>query len=467
MSATVAPAGTVLASSQPKGRLLRILGVGFGVAVIVGNTIGSGILRTPGEIASHLGSSGLVLAAWLIGGLYALLCTLSVTELGTTLPCAGGWYVYSRRAFGECAGFVVGCSDWMMQTVAMAYLAVAFGEFTAELMPALRGHVKLTAVTCLGILGMLNWLGLRAGSRTQQLTSLIKALALMAFVAACFLASPGGVASSTSAAADVLAVKGGVLLGFVAAFQAIVVSYDGWYGAIYFTEEDTDPARNLPRSSIGGIAACIAIFLLVNMALLHILPTSRLAASHMPAADAAMAVFGGRGRQFILAISLVTAMSTINATILIVPRILFAMARDGMAPRWMTSVNKGGTPTPALVLATLTAIGLVLSGSFDTLIAVASVLFVAVYLSGFMALFVLRRREPELPRPFKTWGYPWSNMAVVLASAAFLAASVIADLKDALFTLVLIVLACLLYFLFIRKRRVERLKVLAGMSELE
>jgi APA family basic amino acid/polyamine antiporter len=156
--------------------------------VIVGDTIGSGILRTPGEVAGYLGSRTLIIGIWLIGALFALFCTLSVTELGTMLPFAGGWYVYSRRAMGDFAGFVVGCSDWVMQTATTAYLAVAFGEFAVAFQPAFRGQVKLLAVGVLLALTLLNWLGLRTGSRTQEAASLIKALALVAFVVACFIA---------------------------------------------------------------------------------------------------------------------------------------------------------------------------------------------------------------------------------------------------------------------------------------
>jgi len=168
----------------PKGHLLRILGVGFGIAVIVGGAIGSGILRTPGLVAGQLGRPRLIIAIWFVGGIYAFCCTLSVIELGTMLPRAGGWYVYSRRAFGEYAGFSVGCIDWIGQAVAVAYLAVAFADFAAELQPSLHGYVKLVSVAGVVVLTLLNWLGLRAGSRIQELTSLIKALALIAFVVA-------------------------------------------------------------------------------------------------------------------------------------------------------------------------------------------------------------------------------------------------------------------------------------------
>jgi len=433
-----------------KGHLLRILGVGFGIAVIIGNTVGVGILRTPGEIAARLQSSWLVIALWVLGGIYAFFCTLSVTELGTMLPQAGGWYVYSRRAFGEYGGFAVGCCDWIVQSTSVAYLAIACGEFVGELHPALRGNVKVIAVTTLGLLTLLNWVGLRAGSRAQELTSLVKVLGLVGLVVACFVTSPAG---QTAPAAFALP-RGGLLLAVLLAMQSIVVTYDGWHGAIYFTEEDEDPAKNLPRSSMAGVLACIAIYLLVNFALLHALTLTHLAASQMPAVDAAMAIFGGRGKQVILVMSLVSAVSTINALLLVTPRILFGMSRDGLLPRAVTSVNRGGTPTIALLLEAVAGTALILSGNFDKLVAMASFLFVAVYLSGFCALFVLRVREPNLLRPFKTWGYPWSNGMVLVASAAFLLGSIVGDLKDALFTLVLVGVSYPVYWVMKWKKRV-------------
>jgi APA family basic amino acid/polyamine antiporter len=351
-----------------------------------------------------------------------------------------------------------------MQTATTAYLAVAFGEFAVAFQPAFRGHVKLLAVGVLVALTMLNWLGLRTGSRTQEAASLVKALALLAFVVACFTAGHN-VAGADVAPEHVLP-KGGLLLAFVMAIQAVIVTYDGWYAAIYFTEENKNAAKDLPRSSIGGVLACAAIFLLVNGALFHVLPMGQLAHSQMPVADAAKAVLGSRGMQFILLVSLVTAVSTINATFLMTPWILFAMGRDRLLPLWLTKVNARGTPTPALLIGTLLATVLAVSGSFETLIAICSILFAVVYLSGFVSLFVLRRREPNLPRPFKIWGYPWSNLGVLLVSSAFLVAAVVADLKDTVFTIVLVGLTCPVYFVFVRKSRIEPPTVLAGSGGL-
>jgi APA family basic amino acid/polyamine antiporter len=236
------------------------------------------------------------------------------------------------------------------------------------------------------------------------------------------------------------------------ALQGVVVTYDGWYAPIYFVEEDENPAKNLPRSMIGTALSCIAIFLLVNAGLFHVLHMDHLAGSPMPAVDAAMVLFGSYGRRLVLLIAVVGVISSANAGLMFTPRILFSMSRDGLLPRSITSVNQGGTPSLALFLCAAASIALVLSGSFDTLIAIGSILFVAVYLSGFVSLMMLRRKEPDLPRPYKAWWYPWSTVLVLLASAAFLLGSVIGDLEHSLFTAILILLSYVASILIVREK---------------
>ena len=437
-------------ASAPTGRLLRVLGAGFGIAVGVGTTIGSGILRTPGEVASRLGSGPLVLAIWTLGGVYALLCCSSVTELGTMLPNAGGFYAYGSRAFGRRTGFVIGCCNAVAEVVATGYLAVALGEFAAGLFPGLAGHIPLVSVTAVLLLALLNWIGLRPGSRAQELTSLAKALGLVGLAIACLVTSPA--ASGASLLPGSSGHAHSFFLGLIIALQGVVITYDGWYGPIYFVEEDRDPSRNLPRAMIGSVLCCAAIYLLMNAAYLHVLGMGHLAGSQLPAADAAMLVFGAYGKQFILFISMVSAFSAINALLMLTPRILFAMARDGLLPQRVTKVNEGGTPTMALFLCAFFGILLVLSGTYDSLIAVASILFVAIYISGFAALLVLRRREPHLPRPYKVWWYPWTTLLVLLLSVAFLIGSVIGDLRHSLFTVILILLSYTIAFLATRQK---------------
>jgi basic amino acid/polyamine antiporter, APA family len=440
-----------LGGARRSGHLLRILGVGFGIAVGVGNTIGTGILRTPGEVAGYLGNGWLIFAVWLLGGIYALLCSSSVTELGCMLPRAGGWYVYSRRAFGEKAGFIVGCCDFIVQSVANAWLAVAFAEFAGELMPVLAGHIKLLAAAMLASLAILNWIGLKTGSRAQEITSLVKALGLIALVIAAFTVSVKAGATSLLSSNSFVHPHS-IFLGLMFALQGVVVTYDGWYAPIYFVEEDTDPAKNLPRSMIGTALSCIAIFLLLNAALFHVLRMDHLAGSPMPSVDAAMLLFGSYGRQLILLISAIAVISSLNAGLMFTPRILFSMSRDGLLPRNITVVNRGGTPSLALFLSAGVSVALVLSGSFDTLIAIGSILYVAVYLSGFASLLILRKTEPDLARPYKAWWYPWSTLLVLLASTAFLVGSVIGDLKHSLFTAILILLSYVASVAIVREK---------------
>ena len=436
-----------------KGHLLRILGVGFGVAVSVGAMVGSGILRTPGEIVAHWTNVWPIFALWLLGGLYTLLSCSALLEVGTMFPRAGGWYVYARHAFGDYAGFLVGCCDWMVEVAATAYLAVALAEFAAGLQPALASRVKIVALTSLGVLGLLNWLGLRAGSRTQELTSLVKGLGLVALVVACFSFPAAAQSIPSNVLADAGGAKESVLVAFVLSMQAVIITYDGWYAPIYFAEEDKNPDRNLPRSMIGGVVLSAALFLLINGALLHTLPMRELAGSQLPAADAAKVVFGPYGKQVILVISIITVVSTINATLLMGPRVLLGMGRDGLAPGWAAAVNAGGTPGAALLLTVLVSAGLILSGSFETLIAIASFFMLAVHMSGFGSLLLLRRRQPNVPRPYKVWFYPWTPLVVLVVTAVLFVLFVIGDPRHSLLTGLLVGLSYPVYIFAVKRRR--------------
>jgi APA family basic amino acid/polyamine antiporter len=433
-----------------KGNLLRILGVGFGIAVTVGGTIGVGILRTPGMVAAQLGDAWLIIAVWVLGGVYALLGTITVAELGAMLPQAGGWYVYARRAFGEYGGFTVGWCDWLGQIAALAYLGTSIGDFAATLIPAFSGSTKLIAIATLFFFALLQWRGLRLSSQTQEATSLVKAVAFLALVGACFIFGGKTAADSTPAA---LPTAPGLLIALVIALQSVVVTYDGWYSAIYFTEEDRDPARNLPRSAIGGVLATIAIYLLVNLALVYALPLDRLAASPLPAADAAQTIFGAYSGQVVTALSLVSLLSIINAVLLEGTRVLFAISRDNLFWSRATTVNAGGTPSTAMVLTALAGAMLIASGTFEKLIAMAAFFYAVIYAAGFVSLFVLRAKEPGLPRPFRAWGHPWTTGLALIGSVLFLVGTLRSDTTNSLAALALIALSYPAYLIAVRARR--------------
>jgi len=393
-----------------------------------------------------------MIAAWVLGGVYALIGTLCVVELGTSMPEAGGWYVYSRHVFGRYAGFLIGWCDWVMQSAALAYLSIAIGEFAVALFPAIPGGVSATGVFSLMVFAFIQWRGLRSSSRTQEITSLAKGIALLAFVAACFLLSP---ARETTVS---VALPSGFSLAaaFILALQSVIIAYDGWYTAIYFTEEDKDPARNLPPSAIGGVLATIAIYLLVNIGLLAVLPVGRIAGLDLPAADVAQVLFGGLSGKIITALSLIMMLSVVNAVLLLATRILYGLSRDHLFFPQLARVTEAGTPLPAMLLTTCVSMALVLSGTFEKLIAMVAFFVVFVYSSGFLALLVLRKREPDRVRPFKVWGYPWTPLIALAGSIAFLVGNIVSDPRNSLHGTILIALNVPVFLLVRRYQASKR-----------
>jgi APA family basic amino acid/polyamine antiporter len=414
--------------------LIRILGVGFGLAVIVGSTLGVGILRTPGLVAGQLPNATVILAVWIAGGLYTLVGAVCLAELGTMLPEAGGYYVYARRAFGDTVGFAVGWTDWITYCAVLGYVSIAIGEFAALLLPSLGGHEKAVAILTLAALVALQLAGLRVSSRFQEITTVAKFGAFLTVVLAAMAFAPGipsGPASGLQAPS---------FAGLIVALQSVVIAYGGWQSALYFSEEDTDPNRNLPRSMIGGVAAVIVVYLLVNIALLSVLPLGDLARSTLPAADAAQRLLGGRGRAIITVLSIVSLPPMLNAILMIGTRILFAIGRDGLLWRRAASVTARGTPASAMLATTAVALALIATGTFQRLVAIVAFFLAANYVVCCLALVVLRRREPDRARPFRAWGYPWSAALVLAGAAAFLVGAALGDPVNAAGALALLAL---------------------------
>jgi APA family basic amino acid/polyamine antiporter len=416
-----------MGETPAQGRLLSILGLGFGLAGVVGGSIGAGILRTPGLVAAQLPSAPWVLAAWLAGGLYALLGAVCVSELATSLPRSGGWYVYAERAFGVRAGFLVGWTDWLAHCIGLAWVATTAGEYGRTLLPqALADRpfaAEALALLMLAVFSLVQLRGLRAGRASQELLSLLKAGVLLVLVAACFLLpahQPLAAAEPLLPAAGNAAGAPGLVLASVLALQAVITTYDGWVSPVYFAEEFSQPDHDLPRSLIGGVLVVLVLYLLINGALLRVLPIEVLARSPLPAADAASLLVGPAGGLVITLVALVATLGLINTVVMAAPRILYGLGRDRLLPAFTTAVNAGGTPTAALGLTAATSAALVLAGSFDRLLTMGSILYVSLPLSGIGALLMLRHREPELSRPFPAWGYPLTPLLVAAVSLAFL-----------------------------------------------
>ena len=421
-------------SAHRTGRLLQILGVGFGLAVIIGNTIGAGILRAPGEVARHLPDPGWFLAAWALGGAYALLGAIQIAELGAMLPRSGGQYVFAREAFGDYAGFIVGWSDWLSVCGTVAAVSIVIGEFSVALVPALAGREIAIAVSVALLFALAQWRGIRWGSGIQNATSLAKAVAFLALIAAAFVLGSGG-GDATVAPPATAAFAAAWLL----ALQSVIYTYDGWTGPVYFSEEITDPGRTIPRALFAGVLSVIVIYLLVNVAFLYVLPMSRIAGEEFAAGAVAEALFGARGETLLRVLTIVSLLSAVNANHLMASRTLFGMSRDRLFSPRAARVNEGGTPPVALWLSAAVAVLFIVFGqTFQQVITVLAFFFVANYTISFTAVFLLRRRQPERLRPYRAWGYPFTTALALAGSIAFLLGAVAADTQNSLFALLLL-----------------------------
>ena len=414
------------------GHLLRVLGVGFGLAVIIGNTIGAGIFRAPGSIAEQLPAPTPFLLVWIAGALYAFLGAISIAELGTMIPRSGGQYVFSRYALGEYAGFIVGWSDWISSCGSTAAVSLVVGTFAVALFPALDGKAVVIAAAVAIVFALLQWRGIVWGSNIQNITSLLKALAFLALIVAAFIfGGEGSLTSSQVSAAPVI-----TLTAIVLSLQSAIYTYDGWTGVIYFSEEVQDPGRDIPRALFGGVLAIAAIYLLVNVALLYVLPVSQIAGKEFAAGEAATAIFGRYGDTVFRCLTIMSMLSGINALHLMATRVVFAMSRDGLFTKRAAVVNEGGTPTISLLLSALVALLFIVFGEkFETVITVLAFFFVVNYILSFVSLFVLRHREPDKPRPYRAWGYPVTPALALIGSVLFLAGAIQADTKNSIYAL--------------------------------
>src|SRR5215813_8963049 len=347
------------------GTLLRVLGVGFGLAVTIGGTIGMGILRTPAEVARHLPVPSLFIGIWVLGGVYALLGAISVAELGTMIPRSGGWYVFVHRAIGNYPAFVIGWSDWLSTCGTLALISMVVAEYTIVLLPRLAAHEKKVALVVVLFFALLQWRGVRWGSFTQNLTSLLKALM---FVAIAFVAFTYAGRAATAPSAP-LPQGFALFAAVIIALQSVLYTYDGWYGVIYFGEEVRNPNRNVVASMFGGVLAIILIYLVINVALVLVLPMSQLAQEDLAVGAVVRILFGAYGDNTVRVLAIISLLSTINAYTMTGPRILYAMSCDQLLHHRATKVNKGGTPTITLFMSTLAAVIFLLSGTFNAVLA--------------------------------------------------------------------------------------------------
>jgi basic amino acid/polyamine antiporter, APA family len=434
-------------SRKDKGKLLQILGVGFGIAVAVGNAISAGIVRTPGDIAARLPNHWLFFAVWFGGAFYALVSAFQLSELGSAIPKSGGQYNFSRRALGDYAGFIVGWSDWLSTCGTTGAVGIVIGEYMAHMFPAFDGaqRIKITAVSVIILFAILQWKSIDIGSKVQNFTTVLKGLVFFVMVIACFTMG-GGVRHAAEAAAAAngiapAAIPAGAALitALLFGIQATIYTYDGWDGVIYFGDEVKNPGKLVPRAIFASLLSVVVIYLLVNAAVLYVLPMNEIAGNKFSLGLAAERVFGPHGDFIFRSIMVIALFSSLNALHLMGARVIYAMSRDGLFFRAVSRINKGGTPTVGLLLSAAVGVAFAVF-SFERVIAMLAFFFVTNYLLSFISMFVLRIRQPEMPRPYRAWGYPWTTVLALLGSVGFLVEAVREDPRNSYLTL--IALAC-------------------------
>ena len=358
-------------------------------------------------------------------------------------PSAGAYYTVARRAFGSYVSFVVGWADCVSLCGGMATITILAGEYLGDLVPRFANHNVSVAIAIVFLLATMQMQGIRWGSRFQNVTTGITAFVFLSLIVCAFLLSH--YAPRSPLAVSPLPAGVALFSAWILVLQAVIVTYDGWYAAIYFGDELINPGVELPRSMISGVLSVCAIFLLVNAALLYALDFTTLSHSTLPVAAIGHAVFGASGELIIRWFMAGILISIANATLLCAPRILCSMSRDGWGSARLGYINPGGTPAVSLALCVFIVLGLLLTGSFDRVLAITAFCYVSKYLLSYVAVFVLRYREPATARPYRAFGYPFTTGAAVLFSSAFLLGAIAADTRNSLYGLLLLIVSYPIY----------------------
>lgn len=433
-------------------QLKKSFGLSFGIAILIGGTIGVGILRTPGAIAGLLDNYWLIIACWFIGGLYILIGANSYAELATMLPKAGGSYNYIKRAFGDYAGFLSGWFDYITNAIPPAFYCIVISEYLIILFPGLESQMTVIAISFLIGFTLLHASGVKSGSFIQQLTSLIKVLFFVALIVACFMYSG---LKFNPIESDTPFFEMGIVFGFFKSLQLVIGTYNGWHSVCFFAEEDENPSKNIPKSLYTGALIVIVIYILINVAFFQVLPVSALANSPLVAADVAKVVFGNSGSVIVTVIAIFSLISILNAYMMIPARILFGLSRDGFFIQQGTRINKGGTPIVALMVTSLFGLLLISIGSFEILFSFATFMSVIVWGLAYCSLIKLRLKEPNLARPYLSWGYPWSSILMILVTLTLLMGFAYSDTKNFVIILIIAVISYPTYLLVSRRNKGE------------
>ena len=422
-------------TTEANGRtsLPRSLGLISAIAVLIGSTIGTGIFRSPAGIAGKVPDEGLYLLLWALGGFFSLCGALTLAELAGALPHTGGVFVYLREGWGRLPAFLFGWSELtIIRASALGAVATVFAEYFLRLIgkesPAAVHYVAAGAIF---LVAVFNILGVKLGALVQNLTTGAKYGALVVLVLAAFLIGGNNPAPIPAQPVEVRNETTLVLFGL--AFISLLWVYDGWADVTFLSGEVKRPERNLPLTIIGGTLAVIAIYLLANFAYLHLLDIRQIAGSKLVAADTAYRIVGETGVKLVSIAVMISAFGTLNGSMMTGPRIFFAMADDGLFFKKIAAVHpKFKTPHFAISLAAALAIVFVMVRTFEQLSDAFVLAIWPFYAAGAAAVYTLRRKRPDLPRAYRTWGYPVTPLLFILAVVLLIGNALIEDVTHGL-----------------------------------
>jgi basic amino acid/polyamine antiporter, APA family len=424
------------------------------VLVVIGTVIGSGIWLVPGAVLKNSsGDPGLALVVWLVGGIFSLLGALTFAELGAMYPDSGGSYTYVREAFGPLPAFLLGWTLFLaINTGSMATLAVAFATYAGEFAPLGTFARRLVAAAMIAVVAAVNIRGTRQAASVQNWSTGVKVGVILALaVSGLVLGTQGG---ATASQAFTVPISGSVLSGAGVGLLGVLWAYEGWVNVTNSAGEARDPQRTFARGIVIGTAALVAIYLVANLGYLAALGPDQVAGTQRVAADAVRVLYGPFAAKLIGAAVLVSVFSATNGLALTSPRTYFAMARDGVFFSKLAEVHpRFGTPALAILASAVWAVFLTLTGTFEqlfTYVVFASWLFAGLAAAG---VFVLRRRHPGAPRPFRVPGYPLTPALFVAAASIVVANTFVARPVQALAGMGIVLLGTPVYFFWKRARR--------------
>lgn len=442
--------------------------------IVMGIVIGSGIFITTGIMAKSIPSPGLILLAWLVGGILSLGGALVYAELGAAMPQTGGQYVYLRKAYGPLSGFLFGWTIFLVyQTGSIAALAVAFAEYSGYFFPGLStqriifsdsitlfnqtfqyslSSGQIVGIVIILLLSFGNFIGLVLGSIIQNFLTIVKIVILVAIVALGFIVGKGG-------AIEFYTVPTGfslssLIMGFGVAMIAIMWAYDGWNNVNFTAGEIKNPKRNLPKALILGLSGITVLYIAVNLVYLYALPVEEMSGVVRIAEKSATVLFGGLGASLISAAVMISILGSLNGTILTGPRVYYAMAKDDLFFKKVAYVHpRFRTPAFAIFLQAFWACILTLSGTFEQLFTYVIFVTMIFYIAGIASVFTLRKKYPDLPRPYKAWGYPIVPVLFIIVLTVLLINTLINKPVESISGLIIVFIGIPVYYYWKNKRK--------------